>query len=272
MVYDRPICVWEFSKVMKTFIQNRNNKKLCVVAEESEYPGKLAFIAHGLGGNKDEAHIRSMIEALLESGYAVVSFDAAHTFGESEGEYEDATQTNYYEDLQDVILWASKQDWYVEPFVIGGHSFGGGTSIMYAQDHPEKIKALFPIATVISGELSLKTSLSNPRRLSVFSQWKQDGVLIQRRRNGDEKRLKWACMEDRLKYNLLTGAGKLTMPVLMVVGDMDESTPPQHQKLLFDILPGEKEFHIIQGAIHTFDEPHEREELKQIIKKWMKKI
>src|SRR5688500_16133146 len=118
---------------MKVFIQNRDNKKLCVVVEGLEHPDKLAFVAHGLSGNKDELHIRAIVEAVLESNYVVVSFDAAHTFGESEGEYEDATQTNYYEDLQDVILWASKQDWYLEPFVIGGQSFGGGTSIMYAQ-------------------------------------------------------------------------------------------------------------------------------------------
>jgi pimeloyl-ACP methyl ester carboxylesterase len=155
---------------------------------------------------------------------------------------------------------------------LGGHSFGGGTSLMYAQDHPEKIKGLFPIATIISGELSLDTPTSNPRRQSIAGKWKKDGVLVQRRRNGDEKRLKWACMEDRLKYNLLTKAHELTMPVLMIVGDMDESTPLEHQQLLFNKLPGKKELHVIKGAVHTFDNSHERDELKRLLKSWASSI
>jgi hypothetical protein len=35
-----------------------------------------------------------------------VLFDTTHSFGESGGNYEDATTTQYYQDLEDVISWA----------------------------------------------------------------------------------------------------------------------------------------------------------------------
>ena len=53
-------------------------------------------------------------------------------------------------------------------------------------------------------------------------------------------------MEDRLQYDVLLKAEKLQMPVLLIVGDKDDITPPEHQKILFDLLPGKKELFIIK--------------------------
>src|SRR5690606_4155772 len=97
-----------------------------VVVENKDNSSNLAFVMHGLGGNKEHGHIRAMSEAFLENDYTVVTWDAVHTFGESQGGlYEDATITNYHSDLEDVIAWAKQQSWYVEPFVLCGHSLGG---------------------------------------------------------------------------------------------------------------------------------------------------
>lgn len=91
-------------------------------------------------------------------------------------------------------------------------------------------------------------------------------------KRGDYKKLKWSHIEDRLKYDLLPKAERLTMPVLMIVGENDESTPPEHQKILFDKLSGEKEMHIIKGAGHTFREEEHLKEIKKIFDDWIKKI
>ena len=77
-------------------------------------------------------------------------------------------------------------------------------------------------------------------------------------------------MEDRMKYDLLPEANKLTMPVLLIVGDKDDGTPPKHQKMLFDKLPGKKEMHIIKDAPHTFKDPVHLEEIRAIFDKWIK--
>lgn len=253
---------------MKTFISNRDGNRVSVQVEGPLEPGKLAFVMHGLGGNKVQPHIRAMAEAFLDNGYTVVTWDAVHTFGESEGgSYEDATVTNYYADLEDIIQWASGQTWYVEPFVLCGHSLGGISVAVYAQKYAQKVKAVAPLSAVISGKLSLLTKADD------LEAWKRTGIRVTMSRDGSrEKRLKWSHMEDRMNYDLLQQADKLTMPVLMIVGENDAPTPPEHQKMLYELLPGPKELHIIGGAEHSFVLPAEQEQVKQLIAAWLKKL
>ena len=241
-----------------------------VLVEGEENKRGLAFVMHGLGGFKEQPHIQAMTEALLENGYTVVRFDTTNTFGESDGKYEDATITNYYEDLEDVIRWAENQKWYKEPFIMAGHSLGGICTALFAEKYPEKIKGLAPIATVVSGKLSLETD----KHRGIVEDWKRTGWLEEKSisKPGVLKRLRWSHMEDRLKYDLLQAVNKLTMPILMVVGSKDPATPPEHQKILFDALPGPKEFHAIKGSGHSFRKDNERKELKKIFYDWIKKI
>jgi pimeloyl-ACP methyl ester carboxylesterase len=258
---------------MKTFINNRQEQKVSVVIEGGDDKKKLAFVMHGLGGSKDQEHIRAMVEAFLENDYKVVSFDATNSFGESDGNYEDSTVTKHTADLEDVISWAEKQNWYVEPFILCGHSMGGMAIAEFAEKHPEKVKALAPISTLVTGELSFEAHRQNPERLGDPDQWKQAGIRISKSYDGTrEKRLKWSHMEDRLTHDILKDVHKLMMPVLLAVGSKDDATPLDHHQILFNELPGLKELHVIEGALHSFYESHEREELKKIISKWVKKV
>ncbi len=88
------------------------------------------------------------------------------------------------------------------------------------------------------------------------------------------KRLPWSHMEERLKHDLRPNAKNLNMPVLFVVGENDTSCPPDHNKVLYDLLPEntEREFHVIKGAPHTFREPEHLEQLKNILDSWLKKL
>lgn len=250
----------------KLFIKNRKGENLAVIVEEAPSQKGLTFVMHGLGGFKEQSHIETFANAFKEKGYTAVRFDTTNTFGESEGNYEKATTTNYYEDLEDVIEWAKEQKWYQEPFTLAGHSLGGICTALYAEKYPEKVKALAPISTVVSGALSAE--------LEETEKWKKEGWRISESKSkpGVTKKLPWSHMEDRLKHDLLPNAGKLTMSVLMIVGELDDVTPARHQKILFDKLPGKKEFHIIKGAEHSFREKEHLEEIKEIFLKWIEGI
>lgn len=251
----------------KIFIKNRYNKNIAVVVRKNPNQKGLAFVMHGLGGFKEQPHIQTFADAFSGNNFTTVLFDATHTFGESEGDYADATTTNYYEDLEDVINWTKNQSWYQEPFWLVGHSLGGISTALYAERYPEKIKALAPTATVVSGKLSRekyeKDELEN---------WEKTGWIIKPSNAvpGRIKKLKWSEMEDRIKYDLLPEAHKLTMPVLLIVGDQDKSTPLEHQKIFFHKLPGKKELHVIKNSSHTFKGPEHLEEIKTIFDKWIK--
>lgn len=251
----------------KFFIKNRHDKKIAVVIEKPEKPRGLAFVMHGLGGIKSAPHIEIFARVFLDNNYIVVRFDATHTYGESEGDFADATVTNYYEDLEDVINWTKTQTWYREPFILCGHSLGGICSGLYAEKFPQHVKALAPISTIVSGQLSYEAH--SPEELA---EWERTGWQIRESHSqpGLIKRLKWSHMADRLKYDLLESVNNLTMPVLLIVGEQDDLCPPAHQEILFNALPGAKELHIIKGAPHTFCDEKYLKEIYRIMDNWLK--
>ena len=258
--------------MQKIFIKNRKDQKVSVIIEEVEAPKGLAFVMHGLGGYKEQPHLEAITESFKENKYTVARFDTTNTIGESEGNFEDATITNYYEDLEDVIKWSGAQKWYMEPFVLVGHSLGGISTALFAENYPAKVKALAPISTVVSGALSVEAHKKfEPEE---FKNWEKTGWLEAKSQSkpGVVKKLKWSHIADRLKYDLLPQANKLTMPVLLIVGENDTRTPLDHQKILFNVLPGPKELHVIKGSPHTFRDPAHLQELKNILSQWIEKL
>lgn len=258
---------------MRVFIQNRKSQKISVLVEKQDNQRGLVLVMHGLGGFKEQPHIQAFADSFKEEGFTVIRFDTTNTLGsrESEGNYEDATVTNYFADLEDVIKWASSKEWYEEPFYLVGHSLGGISVTLFAEKLPSKVKGLAPIATVVSGEISLKA----PRYQGndILKRWEETGLKVEESKSepGVMKRLKWSHMEDRLKYTILDDVDKLKMPVLLIVGSNDESTPLDSQQILFDKLPSEKEIHVIEGSDHNFRNEKYLKEIKRIIKNWIKK-
>ncbi len=254
----------------KLKIKNRKNQNIAVILEKSGNPKGLAFVMHGLGGFKEQPHIATFAQAFKDKGLTVVRFDTTNTYGESDGDYADATTTNYFEDLEDVTEWAKDKSWYKEPFYLAGHSLGGISTILYAEKYPKCVKGLAPISTVVSGKLSMETERFQKEK----DDWEKTGWREQKSESvpGLVKRLKWSHMIDRMKYDVLPEAHKLSMPVLLIAGTEDDSTPPPHQQILFDaITHSNKEFHIIQNAPHTFREPEQLEEIKTLFSQWIDK-
>lgn len=252
------------------FIRNRKNQKISVLVEGAKNSKGLVFVMHGFSGNKNQPHIRTFIEIFKEKNFDVVSFDTTNSTGESEGNLPDATLTNYYQDLEDVIDWAKSMDFYKEPFILCGHSLGGISITLFAEKYPEKVKAIAPISSVISGELSEKSEDFK----NIEKDWREKGITEWKSSSdpGVIKRLKWSYVEDRRKYNLLDNVDKLKMPVILIVGEYDNTTPLEHQEILYNNLNTKKELHIIKEAEHTFTEDKHLKEIKKILLKWIEKL
>lgn len=255
--------------IEKLTIKNRNGQNLVILVEENKNPKGLVFVMHGLSGFKEQLHILTIADAFKEKDFTVIRFDTTNTFGESDGDFEDATTTNYYEDLEDVIKWSKSQPWYEEPFVLTGHSLGGFCIALYAERYPNKVKAIAPISTVVSGKLTKKAYGQETIR-----NWKKIGWLITESRSkpGLIKKLKWNFMVDIMKYDLLKNIDKLTIPTLLIVGENDESTPLEHQRILFNAITGKKELHVVKNAPHTFREERHLKEIRKIFLDWIELI
>jgi len=250
------------------FIKNRKGKKIAVTADLVSDQKGLAFVIHGLGGFKQQPQIQTIAAAFKDNGYSVVLFDSTNSIGESDGKLEDATVQGYYEDLEDVISWSATQPWYQEPFCLSGHSLGGYGSFLFATRNPEKVLAIAPIQPFISGQLSFESTPKNE-----LEDWQRTGWQIKesRSRPGLIKKLPWSHMQVRLNHDLLKeDLDKLKMPILIVAGDLDQSTPAEQQRILYDRLPDKKELFVVKGAPHGFFSQEHLDELYKILDHWIK--
>jgi len=256
--------------MIKEIIKNRKGENIVVLIDKKENQKGLSFVMHGYGHSKEQPHIQSMAQVFKKNDFTVIRFDTANSIGESGGKLEDATITKNYEDLEDVIEWSKDQNWYQEPFWLSGHSSGGFSVTFFAINHPKKTKAIAPISCFVSGELFIQTKDIQP----VLEEWKKTGMRQweSSTKPGLIKKSKYDFVEDALEHNLLRDAYRIKCPVLMVVGDKDETTPLEHQEMLFNLLETEKEFHIINGLKHTPQELNHVKELEDIMGKWIAKI
>jgi pimeloyl-ACP methyl ester carboxylesterase len=258
--------------IKRIAIKNRHDLKLVIQVDEPENPTNLVFIAHGQGGFIEQPHIQAFADAFLENDFRVVRFDATNSIGESDGDIINVTTTNYLEDLQDVIKWARTQQWYKEPFALAGHSMGGMSTALYAEQHPKEVLCLAPIAAVINYHLA--ESKYDPKDLKS---WQKQGYQESKSysKPGVVKRVRWGFMEDLKKYDLLRNASRLAMPVLLMAGEDDKGTPYKHQKILYDAMPGNKVTLLkVENADHNFrgsgDYAKKLREVKKAISEWLR--
>lgn len=263
-------------KTERVSIKNRHGLKLVIQVDAPENPENLVFIACGQGGFIEQKHISAFAEAFLENNFRVVRFDPTHSIGESEGDIMDVTYTGYIEDLEDVINWGRAQPWFQLPYALCGHSMGGTSTAWYAEHHPEQILCLAPLAAVISFEIY--NDYKKKHDPGFMETWEEKGFFDSESRSkpGLVKRVGWGVAEDLKKYDLLKAADKLTMPVLLMAGDQDTSTPYYQQEMLFDKIPGSnKKLAKIAGAEHSYyneDGSNRLQELKTALSAWLHQI
>ncbi len=78
--------------------------------------------------------------------------------------------------------------------------------------------------------------------------------------------------DDLMRYDFLPQANEMKMPVLLVVGEKDTATCPDHQEILFSRLSGPKELCRIMGCEHTFKSQFELAVLREFVAVWLGKI
>jgi len=256
---------------MKQMIKNRQGLELAVVVEYEGSNMGLAFIVHGLGGFKEQVHIRAMAEAFLSKNYAVVTYDATNTIGESGGKMENATLTNYFEDLEDITNWAIKQTWYREPFIVAGHSLGGASSLMFAAKYPNKVKAIVPVSAFTGIDLQEGNWKKDPE----VSEWQKRGYKLEESKGkpGVMKKIGWVFMEDALTHDMRTVASHIKCDALFITGSDDELCSPHYQQMVIDKLGGGKaELHVIQRMAHNPRSEEHNMQLKHLIEEWLERL
>jgi alpha-beta hydrolase superfamily lysophospholipase len=251
--------------VEKTIIKNRKGLKMAVIIDEVKNQKGLVFVMHGFGSFKEHKLLTRVAKIFNEKDFTAIRFDTTNSIGESEGKLEDATMTEYFEDLEDIIEWSKSQKWYQEPFSLVGHSLGGYCIANYAIKNQDRVNSLILFGSIISGKLFQETDKIKP----LLKDWKEKGIREWESSSspGVFKKSKYAFIEDGMNHDLLKNADKIKCPVVMITGENDESIPVEHQKMLFDKIKSSKQFYVLKTGNHNLKGMEDSPELFSIISK-----
>ena len=232
-----------------------------------------AVLQHGYCGVKEHKQILAMQDAFLKNGFQVFNFDATNSFGESDGEYENARLGLHADDFDDVTNWVRKQDWFTGRLLVSGHSMGGFASARYALQNFDIVDFAIPLTPVISGELSFVAKRKfNPDRLN---DWSNNKVLIEKPKTFPDKIKKkpWQVIMEYFNHSLIKIFFDNEMKnkaFLLIACEKDEHIPPEHIRLFYETLGEDKSFVVIDGAPHIPREEKHLKKITKVIDSWLK--
>lgn len=214
------------------------------IHEPSTKTSKLAILCPGYLDTKDYPHLVALSEGLTEQGYCVVRFDPTGTWG-SGGDILNYTITQYLIDIKTVLDYLFDKEQY-EHVLLGGHSLGGRLSILYG--------ALDSRISLVLGIMASYGSVEGVYR----EKWEERGFRTSDRDipgNSNEKRtfiVPFSHALDRENHDVLEHAKKISVPVILLAGELDDIVPAEDVKDIYEVANEPKEFILLNGIDHDY--------------------
>lgn len=213
-------------------------------AARSARRGTLVYL-HGVADNRMSG--AGAVERFVSRGFDVIAYDSrAH--GESQG---DACTYGFFEkeDLRHVLAAVD-----AGPIVLFGTSLGAAVALQEAARNPR-------VSAVVGAETfsDLKT-VATERAPFFFTP--------------DAIRRAFALAEQQARFSVaavspLASAASIRLPVLLIHGDTDHDTPPDHSRRVFAELKGPKRLILVPNAGHN---QSLREEIWREIEQWIEEM
>lgn len=250
--------LWKDRIIEEKFeVRNKEGEKLkgilvTPLKQKKNYSHYLFIFCHGFYGRKENN--QKLARLLAAKGFNTAIFDFSG-YGESEGEFGMSGYLKQSNDLTNVI------DYFNDKFskiVVIGHSMGGGVALNVAKEN-KAITGLIIMAGAIKPELFLE---------KVF--YKEDVERVLKEEEGEIRFLE----KYKAKFNKsffeeldivkpLEYVEKIDFPVLILVGERDDSVFEEQAKELYKKLKGKKKIRVIKKAGHNF---RSDEEVKKVFK------
>ncbi len=200
-----------------------NDLKLATIIEQpdTEGPNPLVILLHGNTGWKEEEHLDSLAELLVDEGYIVVRFDAPGS-GESAGTWaDDYRATTYIESVKTVYEWCvTNLDLDTNKVGIWGHSMGGMVAVQVVARWPELFHALCGCQP-------------STGKAPQTNSWREDGGYMMKTQIFGDVWLPADFFEDRLQYNTAETVKNLRIPQLFIAGTIDSLVPQSAVEEIF---------------------------------------
>jgi pimeloyl-ACP methyl ester carboxylesterase len=215
----------------------------------------LVIIVHGFKGFKDWGFFPWLAEVMCDDAFAVCRFNMSRSGVDGDSDtfdrldlFADDTYTRQLDDLQRVVEYAQTR--VALPTFLVGHSRGGGVAVLGAAE----VNNLRGLVTWSSIARADRWDESTKR------QWRKDGHMdVVNARTKQVMRMSTRMLDDfeanRQRLDILAAVARLTVPLLVVHGEADESVPYTEADEL--VAAGSDVSRVIIGAAtHTYNAIH----------------
>jgi len=198
-----------------------------------------AILCHGMESNKESDKLVYLGEALAQKGMLTLRFDFAYG-GESSGRFEDITYAGEVADLKAAFSFMRGR--HEGKIAILGSSMGGTVALLFAAQSTE-------VATLVTVAAPVHPERFTSRLLTAeqLQQWRDTGHTFYH-----GQRINVSLLHDLEQINVPEAAKKITCPVLILHGDMDDVVPVEEAHELHQCIAGVKKLSILNGADHRF--------------------
>lgn len=241
-------------------IPSRTGGTMGGLVEVSTCNAGVAVILHSTSGTLETGVQNVLAEICRAQGQTVVRFDALHGLNEDGANFVDFTVTAYRTDLEDVLVWARAQTWWSGPLTLVGHSSGALVASLYASEHPTEVAELVLLTPTVSGQAYLDAfQATDPQSLRA---WQEQRLRpVRHPISGEHLGLSYGFVEDLLRYDVMTHTETLTMPITIISGERDVTSPPEVCARLVEALGRNAVLLSVPGMHHT---PEQYDELRHL--------
>lgn len=198
----------------KLFFKNSRGNKLCglLTNPSGDNSRPVVVMCHGFNSGKDSSTnvgLTEYLERLDISSFRIDFF--AH--GESEGKFEDLTQTEAVDDILRAIDFLKSLGY--RKIGLFGSSFGGLAALMAASKIGKEIFVL-----TLKAPISSYYDFPEYTDQSFIDEWREKGYSFR-----EGKKLNYSFYEDIKNNVAYEVAGKIAVPTLIVHGAADTEVP-----------------------------------------------
>ncbi len=228
--------------IQKVGFKNSKGLELVGILHKPENPRKMGvIIAHGFTGHKDANFIPELASHLESKNFTVLRFDFSGN-GESEGKFEEGTWTQFADDLNSAINFL--RGIHNGPSAVIGFSMGGAVSIIAYSKYKNFDKMI-----LIAPAIKPKTD----RFLEIaWASIREKGYVEFEDIKGRKWKLNKDYFEDRERYNLLELGKVIDIPVLIIIGDKDDTVSIDAAREFYQQRPEGRKFVVVKGENHVF--------------------
>ena len=237
------------------FLNSRNIELAGRIYSKNKNISGVIF-SHGLFSSKDGYKITKMAEAIVNSGFTLMTFDFTFA-GESAGSIKDISIEEEVDDLKCAINYFKETG--IKKIHLMGSSMGAAITILAASLNIFRIESIILIATPLSFKKLIPEFTENDvNSLNADDFTSIDGVLVNNH-----------FIKEIFNINMIDAVKRINIPALLIHGQMDSIVDVENLHLYIQNSPASCSYFIIEDGDHNLTRESDILQISEKVTNWL---